>query len=183
MSRRQKSKQRILSVLNCFARAMQAARTSSCFLKSAVAAKESFWALNLERGAPGQSTLKSGLAMSVTRRLYLARMACARVTSSELRSAMFLPHRARISTHWSPNSFEATEHAWSKSGDISSVMTLSLKGEFACARARLGQAKEALVAATAKVASARNVRRVCEICKVPPNTSVHAEGVSYTRQL
>ena len=111
-SRRQKSKQRILSVLNCFARAMQEARTSSWFLEVGGRGKGvGRCVLNLERGAPGQSTLKSGIAMSVTRRLYLARMACARETSSGVEVGNVLSPEGTNFHHCRPKSFEATEQA------------------------------------------------------------------------
>ena len=134
------------------------ARTSSCLLKSVVAVKESALRCGLkwESGAPGQSTLNSGLAMSVTRRLYFARMARARARSSEARSVMFLPHRVRSSTHCRPKSLAATEQAWSKSSEISLVITLSLKGEFIWAKARSGTDR----AAVAQADVARNSRRV-----------------------
>src|ERR1017187_2108066 len=69
---------------------------------------------------------------------------------------MFLPQMVRSSTHCMPKSFAATEQAWSKSSEISLVMTLSLKGEFIWAKARIGVAN----AAAAQLAVARNSRRV-----------------------
>jgi hypothetical protein len=59
-------------------------------------------------GAPGQSVLKSGLAMSVTCRLYLARIFFDSPISASLRSITFLPHMERSSIQLMPKSCEAT---------------------------------------------------------------------------
>src|ERR1700730_16857663 len=80
-------------------------------------------------GAPGQSTLNSGLAMSVTCRLYLASIFCASAISASEEAWRFLPHISRNSTQCKPKSFAITEHAWSKSCEISSDMTAILKGD------------------------------------------------------
>src|SRR5258705_11513208 len=80
-------------------------------------------------GAPVQSTLNSGLAMSVTCRLYLARIFCASAISASVETWRFLPHISRSSTHCRPKSFAITEHAWSKSCEISSEITEILKGD------------------------------------------------------
>src|SRR5439155_17250617 len=80
-------------------------------------------------GAPGQSTLNSGLAMSVTCRLYLARIFCASAISASEEAWRFLPHISRSSTQCKPKSFAITEHAWSKSCEISSEITDILTGD------------------------------------------------------
>ena len=80
-------------------------------------------------GAPGQSTLKSGLAMSVTRRLFFFRRRCASAISLASRLTTFLFHMVRSSIHSIPNCWEATSQAWPKSCEISSLMTAILKGD------------------------------------------------------
>src|SRR5882757_3386477 len=67
--------------------------------------------------------------MSVTCRLYLARTFCASAISASDEAWRFLPHISRSSTHLRPKSFAITEHAWSKSCEISSEMTAILKGD------------------------------------------------------
>ena len=65
----------------------------------------------LDLGAPGQSVLKRGLAMSVTRNWYLARIFSARSRSSPERSIRFLPPMDRSSIQCRPKSLATTEHA------------------------------------------------------------------------
>src|SRR5271154_3579038 len=80
-------------------------------------------------GAPGQSTLNNGLAMSVTCSLYLANIFCASAISASEEAWRFLPHISRSSTHCRPKSFAMTEHAWSKSCETSSEITEILNGD------------------------------------------------------
>src|SRR6266404_2170802 len=129
-SSRQKSKQRTRSVLNALARAMLRSRTSPCwsYVKSALNCAP--LGLNFDLGAPGQSTLKSGLAMSVTRSLYFSRMRRASATSLASSLRMFLFHMPRSSTHSNPNSREMTSQARPKSWPSSSLITEMRKGEF-----------------------------------------------------
>src|ERR1700744_3524416 len=89
-------------------------------------------------GAPGQSTLNSGLAISVTCNLYFARIFFASAISASVDTCRFLPHISRISTQCRPNSFAITEQAWSKSCEISSEITESLNGEPAAAMPNSG---------------------------------------------
>src|SRR5258708_14159979 len=67
--------------------------------------------------------------MSVTCSLYLARIFCASAISVSEEVWRFLPHISRNSTQCKPKSFAMTEHAWSKSCEISSEMTAILKGD------------------------------------------------------
>src|SRR5580698_9240977 len=67
--------------------------------------------------------------MSVTCNLYLARIFCASAISASVEVWRFLPHISRSSTHCRPKSFAITEHAWSKSCEISSEITAILKGD------------------------------------------------------
>src|SRR5579864_5616320 len=76
--------------------------------------------LNFDFGAPGQSTLKSGLAMSVTRSLYFSRIRRASAISLASRFRMFLFHIPRSSIHSMPNSCAATSQARPKSGTATS---------------------------------------------------------------
>src|ERR1700734_3162330 len=107
-------------------------------------------------GAPGQSTLNKGLAMSVTCRLYLANIFCASAISASDEAWRFLPHISRSSTHCSPKSFAMTEHAWSKSCEFSSEITAILKGD--CDAAVMQKSGRAAKAATVSPAPARKLR-------------------------
>src|SRR5579875_1014918 len=107
---------------------MYLASRSSCCLNVSFEPKS--WLLSGWRfGAPGQSVLKSGLPISVTRRLYLVRMDSTCPSWVSLSSCRLLFHMPRNSTQFRPKSFEITEQAWSKSCEISSEMTAILKGE------------------------------------------------------
>jgi len=145
-----------MPVLNCFARLMHFSSTSSCSLKPKLAPKLSFLGLYGERGAPGQSVLKSGLAMSVTRSLYLSRMALALAMSASSSVEMFLPHMERNSTHSRPKSLAITEQAWSKSGEISSLITATRNVDFNLAAIT---DKGNVFAAAAAPVALRKVRR------------------------
>src|SRR6202040_4115393 len=87
--------------------------------------------MNFDFGAPGQSTLNTGLAMSVTFRLYFFSRRNASAISVASSLVLFLFQSSRISTHPIPNCCEATSQAWPKSCEISSVMTEILNGDFA----------------------------------------------------
>lgn len=82
-------------------------------------------------GAPGKSTLNSGLAMSVTRSLYFSSMRRASAISLGSRLRMFLFHIPRSSIHRIPNSHDATSQERPKSCEISSLITAMRKGDFA----------------------------------------------------
>src|ERR1017187_2034955 len=109
---------------------MHFSSTSGCcsYVKSAL--NWSRLGLYFEVGAPGQSTLKSGLPMSVTRSWYFVTIFCASAISADASFIRFLFHRPRTSIHCIPNSRAATWHAWSKSWEISSVITATRKGDF-----------------------------------------------------
>ena len=89
-----------------------------------------FFGLNFDWGAPGQSTLNKGLAMSVTRNLARSRRRRASATSLLSSLTIFLFHMLRSSIHSRPNSFETISTARAKSWEISSLMTAIRKGEF-----------------------------------------------------
>src|SRR5579863_8781626 len=73
------------------------------------------------------------------------------------RSIRLLPHMERSSIQLKPNSCDTTWHAWSKSGEISSLITATLNGDFdASARVRR---EAATVARAAAADPQRNVRR------------------------
>src|SRR6266404_7667650 len=103
--------------------------TSSCCSNVKSALNWSLLGLNFDFGAPGQSTLNSGLAMSVTRRLYFFRRRSDSAISLEFRSSTFLFHMPRSSIQLMPNLCEAISHARPKSCPISSLMTAILKGD------------------------------------------------------
>src|SRR5579863_7624345 len=96
--------------------------------------------------------------MSVTRRLYLARIVSASLVCAASSSVMFLFHMLRSSIHFRPKSCAATKQTWSKSCEISSLMTDTLKGQLA--RAVRGRPAIAPIAPT----PARNVRRESGMC-------------------
>src|SRR5260370_1502514 len=108
---------------------LRSTTSSWCLYATSSAPCMSFLEPYCDLGAPGQSTLNSGLAMSVTCRLYLARIFCASAISASEEAWRFLPHISRSSTHCRPKSFAITEHAWSKSCEISSEITEILKGD------------------------------------------------------
>src|ERR1035437_4964566 len=107
---------------------MARSKTSSCCARVKLAPKP-LASLNFDLGAPGQSTLNSGLAMSVTFSWYLSRMRRASATSFSSRLTMFFFHMPRSSIQPMPNSREATSQAWPKSWEISSLMTEMRNGE------------------------------------------------------
>ena len=94
-----------------------------------LAPKESCSGLNFDLGAPGQSTLKSGPAISVTRRLFFFRMLFASAISLASRFTTFLSHMLRSSIHSIPNCCDATSQARPKSCEISSLITAILNGD------------------------------------------------------
>src|SRR5581483_3290742 len=165
---RQKSKQRTRFVPNALAMARLRSKTSSCCSKVKSALNWSWLlpgaalGLYLDLGAPGQSVLKSGLAISVTRKLFFCRIRRASATSLASRLTMFLSHMPRNSIHCMPNSFDATSQTWPKSWPISSLMTAILKGErIAPEKANEGM-DEAAAAAAVRPKPARKSRREIE---------------------
>src|SRR5580704_16917401 len=144
------------SVWNCLASSMQCSSNGSCCLKSKSAWNWSRLGLLLERGAPGQSTLKSGLAISVTRSWYFCKMRCDSAISLASKSVTFLFHMERSSIQCKPKSLVAISQARPKSGVSSSLMTESLNGQLpakACATL------PSCVIAPAAVSDAMNSRR------------------------
>ena len=127
------------SVWNALQSSMQRSSTLSCCLKSKSAWNWSRFGPSFDCGAPGQLTLKSGLAMSVTRSLYFSRIWRDLSTSSALSSVTFLFHMLRSSIQPSPKSFAATEQARSKSAEISSLITERRKGQLMLAPEFLAQ--------------------------------------------
>src|SRR5579859_673861 len=165
---RQKSKQRTRSVLNALAMARLRSKTSSCCSKVKSALNwscrllGSALGLYLDLGAPGQSVLKSGLAISVTRNLFFCRMRRASATSLASRLTMFLSHMPRNSIHCMPNSLEATSQTWPKSCPISSLITAILNGERDAPEKANAGMEEAAAPATVKPKLARKSRRETE---------------------
>src|SRR5579863_5813832 len=142
---------------------MARSRTSSCWARVKSAPKL-FASLNLDFGAPGQSTLKSGLAMSVTLSWNFSRMRRASATSFSSRLMMFFFHMPRSSIHPMPNSRDATSQAWPKSCEISSLMMETRKGEWLSGgfKPEAGEKRDAALAACEAVMAtipARNSRR------------------------
>src|SRR5258707_6021600 len=81
--------------------------------------------------------------MSVTWRLYLARIFCASAIPVSEEAWRFLPHISRSSTYRKPKSFAITEQAWSKSCEISSEITEILNGDCdAVAMPKSGRAEQ-----------------------------------------
>src|SRR6185437_3048133 len=163
-SRRQKSKQRTRSVPKSLASSMQCSSSASCALKSSSAWKVSRRSLCLDVGAPCQSTLNRGLAMSVNFRLYFARIRFDSAIWFASSVVMFLFHMPRSSIQLRPKSFAATEHEWSKSCEISSLMTATRNGQLAAAARILSGAAQNAAPATAPAINSRR--------EIPMETSV-----------
>src|SRR5580700_379820 len=124
----QKSKHRILSVSNVLASEMHRSSSLSCALASKSAWNWSRLSFFDDRGAPGQSVLNSGLAISVTRSLCSSRIFFASSICLASSSVTFLLHIERSSIQRSPNSPDTIWHALSKSCVISSLITASRNG-------------------------------------------------------
>src|SRR5262245_48124459 len=126
---------RIGGLPNALASANARSNSSSCCSNvKSEAPNSGFFGLYGDFGAPGQSVLKIGDAISDTRRLNFLRIAWASAMSCAFQLMMFLSCIARSSTQPRPNSFEATSHACAKSWEISSVITDSLNAEVSNAR-------------------------------------------------
>src|SRR5207247_5475801 len=126
-ARRQKSKTRMYGVLNARASSIARSRSSFCCSYVKSAPNSGFFGLNGDFGAPGQSVLKTGEAISETRSLKRSRTPRASATSCASQFMMFLPCIARSSTYPRPNSRAATSHARPKTCEISSVRTDRVK--------------------------------------------------------
>src|ERR1700733_9621898 len=146
----------------------------SCALASKSAWNWSRVWLCEERGAPGQSVLNRGLAISVTRNLCSPRSFFASSTCFASSSVTFLSHIERSSIQRSPKSTETIWHAFSKSWVISSLITARRKGQAPASPANDFENPEAFliigdiapsIAASAK--PAKTVRRVCSIRFTP----------------
>src|SRR6267143_3194647 len=109
---------------------MLRSRTSPCWSYVKSALNFAPLGLNFDLGAPGQSTLNSGLAISVTRSLNFSRMRRASATSVASSFRIFLFHMPRSSIHSKPNSRDMTSQARPKSWPSSSLITEIRKGEF-----------------------------------------------------
>src|SRR5579864_530659 len=134
---------------------MARSRTSSCCCRVKLAPKL-LPSLNFDFGAPGQSTLNSGLAMSVTFSWNLSRMRRASATSFSSRLTMFFFHMLRSSIQCIPNSPDATSQAWPKSCEISSLMTETRKGAVELGG---GEKRDAALVAVMATIPRRNSRR------------------------
>src|SRR5689334_3069249 len=114
---------------NALASAKARSSSSSCCAKVKSAPYCGVFGLNSDFGAPAQSVLNTGDAISETRRLNLSSTALASAMSFASHMITFLLCIARSSTQPRPNSRAAISQAWGKSCEISSVITDSLNEE------------------------------------------------------
>src|ERR1700689_35448 len=107
---------------------MHLSSSLSCALASKSAWNWSRLSPRVDRGAPGQSVLNNGLAISVTRSLFSSRIFRASSSSFASSSVTFLFHVVPNSIQCRPKSPGTIWHSFSKSCVISSLIPASLNG-------------------------------------------------------